>query len=56
MNVETRESKLEDFLCKKLDSFDGIAENDALVDLELSEERVKTVKLLLLLKVCVVLG
>lgn len=56
MDVETRKSKLKNFLCKELNSFDWIAENDALIDLKFSEKSVQAVKFFFFFEVRVILG
>jgi hypothetical protein len=56
VDEETRVAQLSDLLSKQLHALDRVAENDALVDLQLGEERVEAVDLLTLLDVGVVLG
>lgn len=54
--VETRVAQLCDFLGEELDTVDGVAEDNGLVDLQLGEESVEAVDLLALLDVGVELG
>ena len=56
VDVEARVAELSDLLGEQFHTLDRVAENDALVDLELGEESVETVDLLTLLDVGVVLG
>ncbi len=56
MNVEARVAELGDLLGQELDAVHAVAEDDALVDIELGEQRVQAVHLLLLLHKGVVLG
>jgi hypothetical protein len=51
VHVEARVPELDDALCKQLDAVHAVAEDDALVDVELAEERVEAVHLLLLFHV-----
>ena len=51
VDVEAGVPKLSDLLSQQLHSLDRVAEDDALVDLELGEESVEAVDLLLLLHV-----
>ena len=46
VNVVARVAQLGDFLGQKLHTIDGVAEDNALIDLQLGEERVKTMDLL----------
>lgn len=56
VNEETRVAKLCYLLGKQLHSLHRVAEDDALVDLELGEECVETMDLLSLFNIGVVLG
>ena len=56
VNEETGVAQLSDLLGEQLHTLDRVAENDALVDLELGEEGVEAVDLLSLLHIGVVLG
>jgi len=53
VNVVARIAELGDFLGQKFHAVDRVAENDTLVDLQLSEESVEAVNLLALFDVCV---
>ena len=55
MNVEARVPELGDLLRQQLDAVDRVAKDDALVDLQLREQRVQAVHLLAFLHKCVVL-
>ena len=55
VNEEAGVAQLRDFLRQKLHTLHGVAEDDALVDLQLGEESVQAVHLLALLNVSIVL-
>ena len=55
MDIVTAVTELCDLLCKELDPLSGVAEDDALVDLQLGEKRVEAVDLLPLLHEGIVL-
>ena len=56
VNVEAAIAKLSNLLGQKLDAVNAVAENDALVDLELGKKRVESSDLLTLLNECVELS
>lgn len=56
MNVVARVTDFRDFLSEKLNTLSRVTEDDRLVDLKFSEQRIQTVDLLLLLNKGIVLG
>jgi len=56
MNVEARETQSGNLAAQKLDSVHAVAENNALVNCNLSEESIKAVNFLVFIHIGVILG